>query len=94
MEIKSDLTRLNVPYTYLVCADGAMILDSTDYCLLKINLEKEIVEKVVNILKENGLRLDDSQVKEVREYLYAVANIALKAMNNNEENKVGDSYGN
>ena len=54
MEIKSDLTRLNVPYTYLVCADGAMILDSTDYCLLKINLEKEIVEKVVNILKENG----------------------------------------
>ena len=54
----------------------------------------ENVEKIKNILKENGLRLDDSQVKEVREYLYAVANIALKAMNNNEENKVGDSYGN
>jgi hydroxymethylpyrimidine pyrophosphatase-like HAD family hydrolase len=57
MEIKSDLTRLNVPYTYLVCADGAMILDSTDYCLLKINLEKELVEKVVNILKENGYNI-------------------------------------
>lgn len=53
MEIKPDLTRLNIPYTYLVCADGAMILDSTDYCLLKINLEKEIVEKAFNILKEN-----------------------------------------
>ena len=32
-----------------------MILDSTDYCLLKINLEKEIVEKVVNILKEKTI---------------------------------------
>ncbi|MBO5120959.1 MAG: HAD-IIB family hydrolase [Bacilli bacterium] len=54
MEIKPDLTRLNVPYTYLVCADGAMILDSTDYCLKKINLDKDIVEKAFNILKENG----------------------------------------
>ncbi len=54
MEIKPDLTRINVPYTYLVCADGAMILDSTDYCLLKINLEKEKVERAYNILKENG----------------------------------------
>ena len=52
------------------------------------------IEVCKNILKENGLRLDDSQEKEVREYLYAVANIALKAMNNNEENKFGDSYGN
>ena len=31
-----------------------MILDSTDYCLLKINLEKEKVERAYNILKENG----------------------------------------
>ena len=34
------------------------------------------IEVCKNILKENGLRFDDSQVKEVREYLYAVANIA------------------
>ena len=45
MEIKPDLTRLNVPYTYLVCADGAMILDSTDYCLKKINLDEFIYKK-------------------------------------------------
>lgn len=54
MEIKQDLTRINVPYTYLVCADGAMILDSTDYCLKKVNLDKETVERAYNILKENG----------------------------------------
>lgn len=34
------------------------------------------IEVCKNILKENGLRLDDSQIKDVREYLYAVANIA------------------
>ena len=52
------------------------------------------IEVCKNILKENGLRLDDSQVKDVREYLYAVANIALKALNNENNKTIGDSYGN
>ena len=52
------------------------------------------IEVCKNILKENGLRLDDSQVKEVREYLYAVANIALKTLNNEDNKTIGDSYGN
>lgn len=52
------------------------------------------IEVCKNILKENGLRLDDSQVKEVREYLYAVANIALKSLNNEDNKTIGDSYGN
>ena len=56
-------------------------------CMLSIEVCK-------NILKDNGLRLDDSQVKEVREYLYAVANIALKALNNEDNKTIGDSYGN
>lgn len=54
MEIKQDLIRLNVPYTYLVCADGAMIFDSTDYCLKKINLDRKTVERAFEILQENG----------------------------------------
>ena len=54
LEIKEDLTKLGLPYTYLVCADGALIFDSTDYCLKKINLDRKIVEETVKILKENG----------------------------------------
>ena len=54
MELKPELIRHNIPYTYLVCADGAMIFDSTDYCHSKINLEKETVEKIVQILKDKG----------------------------------------
>lgn len=54
LEIKEDLVKLGLPYTYMVCADGALIFDSTDYCLKKINLDREIVERTVEILKENG----------------------------------------
>ena len=54
MELKPDLLKLNLPYTYLVCADGALIFDSTDYCLKTIKLDKNIVERAVEILKENG----------------------------------------
>ena len=35
-----------------------------------------------NILKENGLKLEDNQIKEVREFLYTIAHIALRANNN------------
>lgn len=53
------------------------------------------IEVCKNILKEDGLRLNDSQVKEVRDFLYAIAHIELRALNNNEEeNDEGDSYGN
>lgn len=54
MEIKQDLAQLNLPYTYLVCADGALIFDSTDYCLKTVKLDQHIVERAVEILRENG----------------------------------------
>lgn len=54
MEIKDDLVKLGLPYTYMVCGDGALIFDSTDYCLKKINLDRAIVEKAMKILQDNG----------------------------------------
>ena len=54
MEIKPELNRIELPYTYLICGDGAMTLDSTDYCLQTVGLEKQLVEKVVNYLKKEG----------------------------------------
>ena len=54
MEIKEELVKLELPYTYLVCADGAMIFDSTDYCLKTVKLNKEVVHKVNELLKEKG----------------------------------------
>lgn len=36
------------------------------------------IEVCKNILKENGLRLNDSQIKEIREFLYKMGNIQYK----------------
>ena len=41
------------------------------------------IEVCKQILKENGLRLNDSHIKEIREFLYKLGNIQYK-----ENNKV------
>jgi hypothetical protein len=43
------------------------------------------IERCKEILKENGLKLNDEQVKEVREFLYIIANIENKYYNKTEE---------
>lgn len=54
MDIKAELINLDLPYTYMICGDGALIFDNMDYCLKRIKIEKHIVERTVEILKENG----------------------------------------
>lgn len=54
MEIKEDLVKWDIPYTYMVCGDGALIFDSNDFCLKTIKLDREIVEKAMKILQDNG----------------------------------------
>lgn len=53
MEIKPELIRLDLPYNYLVCGDGALTFDNFDYCLKHVKLDKELVLRAVEILKEN-----------------------------------------
>ena len=36
------------------------------------------IEKCKQILKEEGMKLSDEQIKEVREFLYTIANIEYK----------------
>ena len=43
------------------------------------------IERCKEILKENGLKLNDEQVKEVREFMYIIANIENKYYNKTEE---------
>ena len=42
------------------------------------------IEKCKEILKQEGIKLEDNQIKEVREFLYAIANIEIRAMNTND----------
>lgn len=54
LEIKQDLIELDLPYTYLVCGDGALIFDKDDNCLKKVKLDQRLVEQVLEIFHENG----------------------------------------
>ena len=48
--IKSLLNEYNIPYTYLICDDGAKIFDSVDSNLNTILLDKNDIAKVCELL--------------------------------------------
>ncbi len=52
-DLKLLLEKYQIPYTYLICEDGAKIFNYVDYCLDTINLDKEEIEKIIPILEEN-----------------------------------------
>ena len=51
--IKKHLNEMNIPYTYLICEDGAKIFNSVDYCLDTVYLEPKEIDQVVPILEKN-----------------------------------------
>lgn len=52
-DLKLLLQENNIPYSYLVCEDGAKIFNNMDYCIETVLLEREEIEKVIPILEEN-----------------------------------------
>ncbi len=52
-DLKLLLEKYQIPYTYLICEDGAKIFNYVDYCLDTINLDKDEIEKIIPILEEN-----------------------------------------
>lgn len=59
--LKNELQRYNIPYSYLICEDGAQIFNNVDYCINTIYLSKDKIEKIINILEDNNCKyyLDD-----------------------------------
>ena len=53
-DIKNELIELDLPYTYLICGDGALIFDNVDYCLRRTTLDSKLALRAAEILKENG----------------------------------------
>ena len=54
MDIKNVLIELDLPYNYLVCADGAMIFNKNLECIKLNTLDQEVAIKAIKILKDNG----------------------------------------
>lgn len=63
--IKKLLNELKVPYTYLICDDGAKIFNSVDYGIDTTYLEEEDIKIIEKILKEKewNYYLDDGYNK-------------------------------
>lgn len=53
-DLKKILIEEDIPYTYLICEDGAKIFNNMDYCLDTILLNEKEVEKIVSVIKENN----------------------------------------
>ena len=63
--LKQLLKEENIPYSYLICEDGAKIFNNVDYCLDTILLEENEVKEIVKILEEEkcDYYLDDGYNK-------------------------------
>lgn len=87
-ELKKLLTELNIPYSYLVCEDGAKIFNNMDYCIDTTLLDKREIEQIEEVLKNEGCDyfLDDGYNK--TEYLEDVVKIVVNCTDEEEKNRI------
>lgn len=60
-DIKILLNKYSIPYTYLICEDGAKIYNSNDYCIYTKMINSDIVSDIINLINKNKYNylLDD-----------------------------------
>ena len=87
-DLKLLLNENKIPYSYLVCEDGAKIFNNMDYCIDTTLLEKSEIEKAVEILKaENAdYYLDDGYNQ--TEYLEDVVKIVVNCKEESEKDRI------
>lgn len=87
-DIKVLLDKNKIPYTYLICEDGAKIFNSVDYCIDTVLLEKEDINRIEEILKEIGCNyyLDDGY--NPTEYLEDVVKVVVKCDEQEEKERI------
>lgn len=64
-DLKKDLEKYDIPYTYLICDDGAKIFDENDECINTIRLGYNAINNVIPILEQENADyyLDDGYTK-------------------------------
>lgn len=60
-DLKGLLNKYNIPYSYLICQDGAKIYNNMDYAIDTTLIDREVVDKVCDLLdsKDCPYYLDD-----------------------------------
>ena len=87
-DLKVLLNKYNIPYTYLVCEDGAKIFNNMDYCLDTTYLDEEIINRIKEILNSINCNyyLDDGYNK--TEYLKDVVKIVVNCKDEKEKESI------
>ena len=87
-DLKVFLNEYNIPYSYLICEDGAKIFNNMDYCIDTTYLDEEMIERVRKILDEIDCDyyLDDGYNK--TEYLKDVVKIVVNCKDKKEKDKI------
>lgn len=87
-ELKKLLTELNIPYSYLVCEDGAKIFNNMDYCIDTTLLDKREIEVIEEVLKNEGCDyfLDDGYNR--TEYLEDVVKVVVNCTDEEEKERI------
>ena len=87
-DLKQLLSKYNVPYSYLVCEDGAKIFNNVDYCIDTTYLERKEIEKIEEILKNEGCNyyLDDGY--NPTEYLDDCVKVVVNCNDKEEKERI------
>ena len=87
-DLKKLLNENDIPYSYLVCEDGAKIFNNMDYCIDTILLDRNTIEEIIPILEENNCDyyLDDGYNK--TEYLEDVVKIVINCTDEKEKERM------
>lgn len=87
-DLKKILKENDIPYTYLICADGAQIFNHIDYCIDTTYLSRNEIEKIKEILESINCDyyLDDGYNK--TEYLDDCVKIVVNCIDEEEKKKI------
>lgn len=87
-DLKKLLNENNIPYSYLICEDGAKIFNNMDYCIDTTLLEEKEIKEIIPILeKENcNYYLDDGYNK--TEYYGDCVKIVVNCIDEEEKNRI------
>ena len=84
--LKKTLNEYNIPYTYLICEDGAKAFDSVDNCISTTYLEEDEIKEIEELLKriDADYYLDDGYNK--TEYHKDCVKIVVNCVDELEKN--------
>lgn len=87
-DLKKDLNENYIPYSYLICEDGAQIFNNMDYCIDTTLLREEDIKLICNLLEEEkcDYYLDDGYNK--TEYMKYCVKIVVNCTDDQEKDRL------